>query len=284
MKPLLKWAGGKSRLAPLISEAFGAPCAGVYYEPFVGSASVFLARRARGEVAEAVLSDVNPKLVQLHAAVRDDVDGVLEALHALPGEDSWRERYYDVREAFNAGPHVGPLHAARFLWLNRTGFNGLYRENRGGAFNVPVGRYAQLRLPDEAHLRAISAMLAGVTLRTSSFEDIMAQAGRGDQVYCDPPYVPLTATAAFTAYAKVPFGMDAQRALANAAERAAFRGAKVVLSNHDLPLVRQELYKEASGFRVVASPLVARPISQKVHARKSIQEVVCAIGPMLQVA
>lgn len=283
MRPLLKWAGGKSRLAPLISRAFGGPCAGTYLEPFLGSASVYLHRRAHGEVQESVLADVNPKLVALHEAVRDAVDDVLHELTLLPTA-SWQPMYYDVRAAFNTGPHLGPRHAARFLWLNRAGFNGLYRENRRGELNVPIGRYDTLKIPDEAHLRRVSELLAGATLVAGSFEDVMKRAGPRDQVYCDPPYVPLTATAAFTAYASCPFGLEEQKQLALASQRAAFRGAVVVLSNHDLPVVRNELYKESDGFRHVARPAVARAISRSVHSRQPITEVIAAIGPMRHVA
>ena len=160
MKPVLKWAGGKARLAPKIAEVFGEPCRGTYYEPFLGSGAVYLHLKAAGKVEQAVLADANPKLVAVHRAIRDTLDAVFEELKALPDED-WRERYYDVREAYNVGPFEGPRHAARFLWLNRAGYNGLYRENRSGRFNVPVGRYAALRLPAEEHFRKVSGALAG---------------------------------------------------------------------------------------------------------------------------
>jgi DNA adenine methylase len=283
MRPLLKWAGGKSKLAAQISAAFDGPCRGVWVEPFLGSASVFLHRRARGEVSDAILSDANPKLVALHVAVRDQVDDVLAELAAMPTR-AWEPAYYDTREAFNAGPHAGPLHAARFIWLNRAGFNGLYRENRRGEFNVPIGRYAHLSPPGEAHLREVSELLQGVEIVSSGFADVMRRAGAGDQVYCDPPYVPLNATAAFTAYCKEPFGLDEQQALAQESMRAAFRGAQVVLSNHDLPIVRNELYPETSGFRHVARPQVGRAISREVHTRKAIAEVIASIGPLRHVA
>lgn len=282
MRPILKWAGGKHKLASQISDAFAGPsaepCRGTYYEPFIGGASVFLHRKRRGEIDRAVLSDVNAKLIELYIAVRDDIEGVLGGLMELPRED-WRERYYDVREAFNAGPCEGPAHAARFIWLNRAGFNGLYRENRRGQFNVPVGRYAKLGIPSPAHLREFSDALQGVELRTCGFADVMAEAGADDQIYCDPPYVPLTATASFTAYCKSPFGFDAQVALAEASRAAALRGAIVLLSNHDLPLVRERIYPESNGFTVVARPAVRRAISRKASSRGKVHEVIARIGP-----
>lgn len=282
-RPLLKWAGGKSRLAPLIEDAFFGACEGVYVEPFIGSGAVYLHRRAAGMVGESVLADANDKLVEMHKAIRDGVDDVLYELTKLPRTE-YRETYYVVRDAFNEGPHHGPVHAARFLWLNRAGFNGLYRENRSGRFNVPAGKYKQVRIPDESAFQTVSELLQDAEIVHSGFADTIARAGRRDQVYCDPPYVPLTQSADFTAYCKVPFGLREQQELALAAQRAAFRGACVVLSNHDLPLVRQVLYPEHGGFEVVASPEVSRAISRDVNSRKPILEVIARIGPLRQVA
>lgn len=281
MKPVLKWAGGKARLAAQIADVFQGPCEGTYYEPFMGSGAVYLHLKSQGLVERAVLSDANPKLVAVHVAVRDRVDDLLAELDRMPTED-WRERYYEVREAYNRGPFTGPAHAARFLWLNRAGYNGLYRENRKGEYNVPCGSYAALKLPEEAHFRAVSALLAGVVIRTASFEEVLALAGEGDHVYCDPPYVPLTETANFTGYCSLPFDIREQKRLALSARRAAFKGATVVLSNHDTPVVRTELYPERGGFRHVARPRVARAISR--GARGTAPEVIAAIGPKVTAA
>lgn len=279
MKPLLKWAGGKARLAEPIAEAFGGPCRGRYMEPFCGSGAVFLHLRSRDRVRGALLADVNGKLMAYHQAIRDDVGGVLAALGAFPVEPGWQERFYEIREAYNRGPFEGPEHAARFVWLNRAAFNGLYRENRSGIFNVPVGRYNHLALPAPEHVRAVSALLQGVELVTASFHEVMGQAGPGDHVYCDPPYVPLTATANFTGYSKEEFGPKQQADLAWAARAAAAAGARVVLSNHDLPVVRQELYPQAAGFEHVARPEVARSISRAGATRGKVAEVIARIGP-----
>lgn len=281
MKPIMKWAGGKARLAPQIAQALAGPCTGTYYEPFLGSAAVFLHLKSLGLVRRAVLSDANDKLVALHRAVRDDVDGLLAALKSMPTDD-WRERYYEVREDYNRGPFQGSQHAARFVWLNRAGYNGLYRENRRGEFNVPCGKYAALKMPDDDHFRAVSVLLRDTELLSAPFEQVLAAAGPGDQVYCDPPYVPLSETACFTGYCSTPFDLREQRSLAYSARKAAFKGAVVVLSNHDLPVVRNELYPSKDGFRHVARPRVARAISR--GARGSVDEVIAAIGPLREVA
>jgi DNA adenine methylase len=280
MKPLLKWAGGKARLAPAIEAAFGAPCIGTYHEPFCGSGAVFLYRRALGTIgADVVLSDANPKLMAVHEMLRDAVDDVLHELTLLPEED-WKERYYEIRDSFNGGPWRDPAHAARFIWLNRASFNGLYRENRDGNFNVPVGRYEKVMLPSPARFYEVHRALQGVRLRTCTYAEALADVGRDDHVYCDPPYVPLSATAKFTGYTQGGFGLDDQAGLAACARVAADRGARVVLSNHDLPLVREHLYPLSDGFHHVGQPRVSRAISRSAEARKAgAAELVARIGP-----
>ncbi len=268
--PILKWAGGKSRLAPRVAEAFGRPCEGTYYEPFLGSASVFLHLRAHGLIERAVLSDVNEKLIKAYRALRDDADGVLRELEQLPRDD-WSERYREVRDDFNAGPHSGAAHAARLFWLNRACFNGLYRENKSGGFNVHVGSYKALRLPDPERFREVAELLQGVTLYATRFERALDQAGPGDHVYCDPPYV-----GTFAAYSAAGFSEADQHALARAARGAASRGARVVLSNADLPAVRNELYPTEQGFEVVASLQVRRSISRGKRGKAA--ELLAAIG------
>ncbi|MEN0063538.1 MAG: Dam family site-specific DNA-(adenine-N6)-methyltransferase [Myxococcota bacterium] len=276
MKPVLKWAGGKARLADRIAAVFGESCRGTYFEPFLGSGAVFLRLKAAKLIRKAVLSDVNAKLIAVHVALRDHLAKVFAHLDEMPRDD-WRERYYDVRERFNEGPHRGPAHAARFLWLNRTGYNGLYRENRKGKYNVPVGRYKAVRLPSRDHFRQVSELLAGTELCSLPFEEVIANAKGRDQVYCDPPYVPLDATSRFTDYCALPFGHEQQLALADSSRQAAGRGAHVVLSNHDLPIVRDEIYPVASGFRHVQEFDVRRAIS--CGKRRRVGELLADISP-----
>ena len=173
----------------------------------------------------------------------------------------------------------GPEHAARFIWLNRACFNGLYRENRKGEYNVPRGSYTRLSIPSAEHFRAVSRLLQDVELISGTFETVMAMCESQDQVYCDPPYVPLSETACFTGYCTEPFGIKEQHLLADLARQAALNGARVVLSNHDLPVVRNEIYPLDSGFTHLAKPRVARAISRKASSRKRVGEVIAAIGP-----
>ena len=179
---------------------------------------------------------------------------------------------------YNRGPWFGPEHAARFIWLNRAGFNGLYRENRHGKFNVPIGSYARLSLPEPSAFWEVSQALQGVEIVAGGYAAILDRVGPRDQVYCDPPYLPLTDTACFTAYSKEPFNLDDQQRLANLARDAAGRGAKVVLSNHDVPIVREHLYAEKHGFELRCQQ-VHRAISRNGADRRSVAEVIAVIGP-----
>ena len=144
---------------------------------------------------------------------------------------------------------------------------------------MPVGRYAKLSLPSRQRFLDVSELLQDADLRSADFREVVSEAGEGDGVYCDPPYVPLSATACFTGYHKSPFGIEEQRTLAQLAEQAAGRGARVVLSNHDVPVVRNELYSLDRGFSVVDRPSVSRAISRKASNRKPVHEVLAAIGP-----
>lgn len=274
--PLLKWCGGKTKLAPAIDEAFGGPCRGRYIEPFLGSGSVFLYRVAAGRVSASnvALSDVNAKLMSFHRAVRDQWLSVSSCLALLPWTGPWRDAYTEIRAAFNAPGQSEIAQAARFVWLNKACFNGLYRENKAGHFNVPIGSYKTLSLPTPVHFGEVSRALQGAHLTARSFATAMLDVVAGDQVYCDPPYVPLNQTASFTTYSAGGFGQVQQKDLAVAARVAVKRGARVVLSNHDLPIVR-ELY-EGFEFRELQ---VKRSVSCKGASRKPVGELLIIGGP-----
>jgi len=270
-EPLLKWPGGKRKLSPLIDRLFQGSCRAVYHEPFLGSGAVFLARAAQGHVHTARLSDVNLRLVSFHCLVRDAPDSLLESLEAMPSETT-SEDYLATREVFNATPpdSQDPRQAARLLWLNKACFNGLYRENRAGAFNVSWGKRSVTPLPTEAHVRAVSALLQRAEICPWDFRAAMALAGAGDQVYADPPYVP-SSQIGFTKYAAEGFVEADHRALASASVAAAERGATVLVSQHDTALT--QIWYE--GLEVVHRMDVQRHISCKA-TRAMANEVVLA--------
>ncbi len=259
-QPLLKWAGGKRQLMGAILERLPARI-DTYFEPFVGGGAVFFALASERRFRRAVLSDQNEELIETYQAVQRDVDGVIAALRRLPHSE---EDYYKIRAQ---KPRLPTTRAARMIYLNRTGYNGLYRVNRSGQFNVPFGRYAQPKICDEERLRAVSQALRGVEIRVADFERTAERASHRDAVYFDPPYVPVSATARFAEYQKQPFGDDEHRRLARLFERLLDRGVSTVLSNSDTPRT-QEIFGHLSH--------------DLVAARRSINSNGTRRGPILE--
>ncbi len=247
-QPFLKWAGGKRQLLPVLRTYYPARVRG-YLEPFLGSGAVFFDLAARGRLrgCPVHLSDENPDLVGCYLRVRDDVEGVIGELgrlaegHAQGGADFYYEirdqRFNPARAAWHAadgdaGSYPVAL-AAALLYLNRTGYNGLFRLNSRGGYNVPAGRYVRPRILDERRLRAASAALnvSGVAVSCRPFDAAAQQARRGDFVYFDPPYAPLGRTANFRHYTARGFSDADQARLQALAVTLAGRGVQVLLSN-----------------------------------------------------
>src|SRR5688572_9319762 len=224
--PLLKWAGGKRQLVEVILASLPKKI-DTYYEPFVGGGAIFFALSAEGRFRRAVLSDQNRELIETYVAVRDDVDAVLGELSLLPHSE---EDYYRIRAS---APRKSARRAARMIYLNRTGYNGLYRVNRSGQFNVPFGRYVAPNICDEGRLRAVSRALSGVELLVTDFGHVRS-ATRGDAVYFDPPYAPVSPTARFAEYHHVPFDAAEHARLAELFGQLGRRGVAVLLSNSDV--------------------------------------------------
>jgi DNA adenine methylase len=301
-RPLLKWAGGKRQLLPALALHYPQQFSR-YIEPFFGSGAVFFDLQASGALSgrTAVLADVNPDLVGCYRTVRDCTNAVLAALRALDAEyrAGGEAVYYQVRDGrFNparaalkarlrdAGAVADaytPDLAAMLIFLNRTGFNGLYRQNRHGAFNVPVGRYANPTICDTDLVRSVAAAFNArrVTFACASFDEVLADAGAGDFVYCDPPYAPLSKTASFAHYTAGGFSAFDQRRLQQAVIVAARRGAHVVLSNSSAPEI-VELYSKPearkAGLQVHLVP-ARRAINSRAAARGPVDEVVVSPLP-----
>ena len=292
--PLLKWAGGKRQLLQQLSAHYPDRF-DRYVEPFFGSGAVFFDLFSSGRLAgvRAQLSDVNPDLIGCYVTLRDRPEEVIEALAGLEREHRARGDacYYEVRDrrfnpqraALSADAAVAarsytPELAAMLIFLNRTGFNGLFRLNRRGAFNVPAGRYTDPRICDPVHLRAVAAAFraAGVTITHRPFADALADAGAGDFVYCDPPYEPLSRTSSFASYTAQGFTMFDQQALQRAVVAACRRGAKVVVSNSSAPLI-VETYEAAAarraGLRLRMVP-ARRAINSRASGRGVVNEVI----------
>ena len=294
VRPLLKWAGGKRQLLPALRPCFP-ELFDRYVEPFVGSGAVFFDLFAAGRLhgRRAMVTDVNPDLIGCYWAVRDHTEAVISALAALEDEHRRRgaECYYDVRDhRFNParagyagrGPRgrptgaeaYTPALAAMFIYLNRTGFNGLFRLNRRGEFNVPAGRYAEPRICDPHRVRAVAKVLAadGITIECVPFEEALAHVGAGDFIYCDPPYAPLSRTSGFAQYTAGGFTPLDQRRLQEAVIAAAERGAMIVLSNSSAPAVAQ-------GYTTPEARRAGLTI-RRVPARRAINSRAALRGPV----
>ncbi len=263
-RPVLKWAGGKRRLLPELIRRLP-PDFDTYHEPFIGGGALFFALAGRGRIGRARLSDANPSLIDVYQALRDDVDGVIAALQEHVYD---RDHYYRVR-ALRPSDLSLPERAARVIYLNKTCYNGLYRENRKGEFNVPFGRYKNPTICDEPNLRAAARALRGVDVARRHFSSVLDHARPGDFVYFDPPYHPLSTTANFTAYDRHGFGPDDQRQLRDVFAALAERGVRALLSNSDTPFVR-ELY---DGF-AIDQVFAARAVNSKGNGRGKVAEVV----------
>lgn len=266
-RPVLKWAGGKTPLAERILRLLPRRIA-TYYEPFFGGGAVFfaLAREARFE--NAVLSDANPELVNVYQALKDDVEAVIKRLRKMNVSE---QDYYRVREQI---PTSKAGQAARTIYLNKTGYNGLYRVNRSGLFNVPYGRHVNPTICDEPNLRAVAQVLASVKLLVQDFEKTCELAAPADAVYLDPPYLPVSATASFTSYDRNPFGLPEHERLARVFDELSRRNVAAVLSN-SCTKDSERLYQS----HVIERPLVARNINSNAQKRGKIKEILVINQP-----
>lgn len=270
-KPFLKWAGGKSRLVATIEPHLPD---GRLIEPFAGSCALFLGSRFE----TAVLADLNADLIALYRFLQgpDALAFIDHAEAFFTPENNTESSFMRLRARFNATP-IGDIdRAALFVYLNRHAFNGMCRYNAAGGFNVPYGKYKGPGFPREA-METFVARVAGCTFVHQGFQDTMALAGKGDVVYADPPYFPLSITASFSSYAKEGFGLSEQTALAHAARAAADRGATVAISNHATPEAIA-LYESLGGDCSLQFG-VRRSVSASAASRKEAPELLALFRP-----
>jgi DNA adenine methylase len=265
-KPFLKWAGGKRQIIDDLRRRMPASFGG-YLELFHGGGALFFELHRRGLLKGKciVLADFNQELIDTYTAVRDDVAGVINALgrHIFD-----KQHYYAVRAR---DPFSLPLvdRAARMIYLNRAGYNGMYRLNRKGRFNIPFGRHKNPRICDAPNLREVSQALRGVDLRCESFEVSAQLARAGDFVYLDPPYVPVSPTASFTTYSAGGFNEPDQLQLVDTFEDLDHRGVYVMETNSDTNWVRDH-YPTFRQDRVQAR----RSINCKAAKRGKVDELI----------
>jgi DNA adenine methylase len=297
MRPFLKWAGGKRQLIPQLRRFVPARF-GQYFEPFVGSGALFFELAGNGDISDhqVWLTDINRDLLGTYRALAMHAERVIAALqqHERMHRAAPREHYYRVRdELFNPRRHVlfdaaapvppieeySPALAAMFIYLNRTGFNGLFRLNSRGSFNVPAGRYTNPQICHADNLRAVAGVLGGpaVNVAYGSYELALAQARRNDLLYFDPPYAPVSTTANFTSYTASGFCDDDQRRLQQVTIELAQRGCHVVVSNSTAPIIGElyETNRDARRAGLRAHKVAARrAINSKASMRGDVAEYI----------
>lgn len=288
-KPFLKWVGGKTQL---LNEIFARipPFKGRYFEPFLGGGAVFFALRPK----RAVLCDANRELITTYTVVRDAVSDLIRELREYRYNE---ELYYKLRNADRTPDFMkwSPVRrAARFIYLNKSCYNGLYRVNSRGQHNVPFGRYSNPTILDEQTLRACSAALQGAELRTADFRELEPDIAPHDFVYFDPPYVPLSPTASFTGYHRSGFDLRAQEELADLCRRLSGKGVHLLLSNSATTTVKKlfrgftikKVYAHRAvnsvigGRGMIAEYLVSNPIKGAEKKRRSISPPRATLRPL----
>jgi len=262
----LKWVGGKGRLLAQYEQYFPKKFNN-YFEPFVGGGAIFFYLFNQGKISKAFLNDSNEELINCYKAIKDNVQELIEELKSHRNE---KQHYYAIRDLDrNDNFHSFPDYkrAARTIYLNRTCFNGLYRVNSKGKFNVPQGRYNNPTICDENNLLAVSNALKTVDFFVGDFEAAVADAKKGDFVYFDPPYIPLSKTSNFTSYTKDGFNFEDQKRLAGVFRKLARKGVSVMLSNSGADGI-VKLYDGFTLYKIMAS----RAINCKAEGRGKILE------------
>ncbi len=264
VKPFLKWAGGKAQLLKELHYRLP-PKFGRYFEPFLGGGALFFSLQPK----QAFLSDNNAELINAFSVVRDKVRPLIKDLqqHAYDSEYYYQIRRADQHPEFSEYSDV--QRASRTIYLNKTCFNGLYRVNARGHFNVPFGKYSNPTIADESNLLACSKALKNVRLSCSPYTGIEQQVKRGDFVYFDPPYAPSSKTANFTAYTKGGFGAAEQKKLRDLCQRLDRKGVLFMLTNSHTPLI-EGLYM---GFDI-SLVRASRAINSNAKRRGLVNEVV----------
>lgn len=275
-EPVLKWAGGKRQIlheiVALMPRDFRDR---TFHEPFFGGgAATFWMEPKRGTI-----NDINPKLVNFYVVVRDHVKELIEDAKRHKNE---KEYFYKARAEFNEivrnGFKIPNVRlASLLLYLNKTAFNGLYRENKKGEFNVPFGRYKNPKIVDEERLRKASRVLKRLSIYNEDFSYILEVARPGDLVYFDPPYHPVSETANFTSYSKEDFSKEDQKRLRDVCLELHERGVYFILSNSYVKPIR-ELYEGIEGFEII-KVYAKRPINSKADRRGEVPEMLVTNVP-----
>lgn len=247
-KPFVKWAGGKRQLIDILLENVPKKYS-TFFEPFIGGGALFFALHP----PKAIVSDINSELINAYIIIKDNVDKLIKSLKKYKNDE---DAFYKER-GLNPKEITVLKRASRFLYLNKTCYNGLYRENSKGQFNTPFGHYKNPRIVDEENLRAVAEYLncSDIQILNQDYKQTASLARKGDFVYFDPPYHPTSQTASFTKYAKGDFIVKDQEELAKTFRLLAKRGCQVMLSNSNVPFIK-ELYKDFNIIEIEATRFI----------------------------
>lgn len=272
-KPFVKWVGGKRQLAKQFRDLdlyppdeFN-PDTATYFEPFIGGGAMFFDLLPN----RAVISDLNSELITTYKIIKSDVEALIEKLKIYQKKND-KEDYLKIR-AKNINKLNDVDIAARFIYLNRTGYNGLYRVNRSGGFNVPFGKNTNPLICDENNLRKVSKSLKNIKIFYEDYKEVLGRAKKGDFIYFDPPYYPVSPTASFTGYTKEGFLEKEQRELRDIFVKLHKRGCFVMLSNSDTPFINK-IYSDLDKKIKIHKVFAGRAINSKGSGRGKIKEVV----------
>lgn len=295
VKPILKWAGGKAKLIPVIEENYPFELKKNnikrYVEPFIGGGAIFFSLASKYNFDEVIINDINKELILTYNVVKNYPNELMNLLSEYQDKynkfeslEEKQEYFYEVRELFNNGKDninyneisIREIeHAAYMVFLNKSCFNGLYRENKSGKFNVPFGKKDKLNTYDKANILKASEVLKNALILNGDFEMLESYIDKDTFIYMDPPYRPLNATSNFNDYSKEPFNDDSQIRLCEFCKRISGKGAKLMLSNSDPKNSNEEdtffddLYKNFDIKRIYAS----RSINSKGAGRGRISEI-----------
>ena len=285
-KPFVKWAGGKTQLLGEIERSLPRNFASIedvtYVEPFVGGGAVlFWILQAYSNISRVVINDINSDLINVYRVIRDCPDKLVRELHQFQEEytrlleQERKDFYLENRKLFNKRSVSKDVHAALFIFLNRTCFNGLYRVNARGEFNVPYGKYVNPKICDEANIQAVSRLLQKAEILCGDFSDSLKYASDKTFFYIDPPYKPLTETSSFTSYAKEGFNDEEQVRLAKFCSEISMRKAMFVASNSDPQEVnpREDLFYRIYGAFNIRKVQAARMINANPKGRGKLSEL-----------
>ncbi len=273
-KPFVKWVGGKGKLIPELIKLTPSKINN-YYEAFVGGGALFYELSNQGLIKDSYINDINQKLITCYQTIKQNSDSLIGILKKIEKEykilatDNQKKYFYKIRHDYNQNSLDNLTTSAYLIFLNKTCFNGMYRENSKGEYNIPFGDQPNPTICDENNIKAVSEVLKPTIITSYSFKKSIKTSKKGDFIYFDPPYYPLTSTANFTSYSKNNFSAKEQIKLFNVFKTLTLKGCYVMLSNSNTDFIKN-MYQKFNIHEVYS----ARSINSKGEKRGKVKELV----------